>query len=264
MLLAAVPSEQLNEVGISVPPSRYLLKEPHGASNPITRAAEHAYICRKDGPFDNLNSSRSMTCNRAVGVHFLGHSDRYDETLTSSSWRIAPFRTRSSRPVDLCMQRVREIIDNTGMNTCVWGAVKGSMEVRLRCLWLMQQPGCGLLRVQVPPTLTIGELLREFCAIMNIQRSRAAPVLLQLETATRFALSRRSGQPFLPEKHDNIPKSSASASASEVFGWLHSPGVTPLDPECSLHDADVKDGDTIDIVYSPEGPTRTANRQRFF
>jgi hypothetical protein len=82
-----------------------------GAANsrePVVRMSEF-----RRNPYENFNLARAFAYNRVVHVGFLGHENKYDEAIACSSFRLAPYRSRSKRPISLCMNRVLQIADET-------------------------------------------------------------------------------------------------------------------------------------------------------
>lgn len=47
---------------------------------------------------------------KSVLIHYEGHKSRYDECISVQSPRLAPFRSRTSRPLSVTMQSVERVV----------------------------------------------------------------------------------------------------------------------------------------------------------
>ena len=231
-----------------------------GAREPVLRLSEF-----RRSPYDSLNLARAFSYNRLVHVGFLGHDSRYDEAIACGSSRLAPFRSRSKRPVSLCMNRVEQIADETGLQQTTWDAYPDGIRIRVRCLWLCSVPGAGLMNMLLPPFLKVSAILDEFCDVMGINRDRVAASKIDIREAIRYAICRRSNTEFKPfinettddtttirNDTDDTTTSSTTSSVFENEKFNKMPGVKHLDPTMTLAAQGVQNNDIIDIFMTLE------------
>jgi hypothetical protein len=219
-----------------------------GAREPVLRLSEF-----RNSPYDTFNLARAFSYNRVVHVGFLGHDSRYDEAISCGSSRLAPFRSRSTRPISLCMNRVEQIVDETGLQQSTWDAYPDGIRIRVRCLWLCTVPGAGVMNMLLPPFLKVSSVLDEFCDVMGINRDRVAATKINIREAMRYALCRRSNIEFEPINetascNDTTYATSSVSENENKFSKL--PGVKYLDPTMSLASQNVQNNDIIDIFMT--------------
>ena len=66
---------------------------------------------------------------KSVLIHYEGYKSRYDEWITVQSPRLAPFRSRTSRPLSVTMQSVEKVVNGASVR-CVGHGGKKSRRVR--------------------------------------------------------------------------------------------------------------------------------------
>merc|ERR1711871_223639 len=116
------------------------------------------------------------------------------------------------------------------------------IQLRVRCLWLAHRPGAGLLRVHVPDSITVKEILREYSRTMNLNPYQLTCVRIDMSAATNFALFRRRQPSKASELIANMKK-------SKLLSLQDTPGVTMLGESQSLAQCGVEDGQMIDVLY---------------
>jgi hypothetical protein len=105
----------------------------------------------------------------STGVHYLGFEDRFDETFTCESSQLAPFRTKSARKVTTASEYVDKMLSSVWSGTNADRTLKSNhVIVRMRCFWLSESGGAGLLRLLVPVTMTMEALLAEYFTVLRL------------------------------------------------------------------------------------------------
>lgn len=209
----------------------------------------------RQSPYEKFNLARAFSYSRLVQVGFLGHESRYDEAIACGSPRLAPFRSRSTRPVSMCMNRVEQIASDTGLQQCIWDASPDGIKIRIRCLWLCNVPGAGMMQMMIPPFLKVAAVLDEYCDVMGINRDNVAAAKIDVREAVRFSLCRRSNVDFEPFSNETSSSTSTSGSGATTSSSISSfddkfqnmAGVKFLDSTMTLSAHGIAHNDTIDI-----------------
>ncbi|CBJ25451.1 ubiquitin-conjugating enzyme E2W [Ectocarpus siliculosus] len=55
---------------------------------------------------------------KLVRVHYEGHKKKYDEWISVQSGRLAPFRSRTTRPLSVTMQFVEQVVNGASVSRC--------------------------------------------------------------------------------------------------------------------------------------------------
>jgi hypothetical protein len=236
-----------------------IFRESYGSYYILTNFAIRTINNQRYNSYNNnFNLNRSYLFNRVMRVHYTGYNVRSDEVVTCNSWRLRPFRLNSCRPISIPILRVNEIINSTGLNnvSSTEVACKDSIEIKLRCFWLMNRPGSGYLRIKVPITITIDELIFEYCNIMKISYKRCNACLINMEEAVQFALNRRSGvkdHPYPKATKTSTSNSNNINNSESKFNssYLNTPGIRHLNSLLNLKSCEIIEDDTIDILYNP-------------
>ena len=225
-------------------------------------------------PYENFNLARSFAYNRVIHVGFLGHETRYDEAIACSSFRLAPFRSRSTRPISCSMNRVQQIVDETGLQSSLWDPCQDGIRIRVRCLWLAAIPGAGIMDMLIPPSIKLSAVLDEYCDVMGISREQVVAAKINVREAVRYAFCRRSDIDYEPLDNDddtntntnnntntntsssidsnndnNSNSNSNSKSKNPSMYLLNMAGVKYLDFNLSLSSHSIRDGDVVDIFF---------------
>lgn len=56
---------------------------------------------------------------KSVLIHYEGHKSRYDEWITTQSPRLAPFRSRTTRPLSVTMQSVEKVVHGASIRCLI-------------------------------------------------------------------------------------------------------------------------------------------------
>lgn len=240
------------------------------------------FLETKDGPYDNFNMLRAVhgsTCR----LHFHGFGSTFDEILPKSSPLIAPYRTRTRRPMSSAMEATKRIVAETNRrlgslvldSSDQLGAAREEpvVDIKLRCFWLSAMPGAGVVRMLVPCRLCIANLLAEYCAIMQIPATRMSSVsvcVIDSVAAVQHAVDSRFESPTSGMDSPSLTTSNRTSSGSFFSSGssdvrpgqrrsrgreeeIHSvgPGIRLLRPSCTLWQEDIESGCTLDILYAP-------------
>lgn len=96
---------------------------------------------------------------KSVLIHYEGYKSRYDEWIAVQSPRLAPFRSRTSRPLSVTMQSVERVVNGASVR-CVGCGGKMSRRVNWGggggCPWSDEgRRGCFFLSPSVPSLLSL-------------------------------------------------------------------------------------------------------------
>ena len=254
----------------SIPPGQVFMLD-----GPILQATGHGVLAAAlptNPPV--LPHGHFLGFNRVLRIHFFGHGERFDEALPANSSRLVPFRTRTRRTPSIYTTAVRDMVNRSGLLSSAWNPHPHSIHLRVRCLWLASSRGAGMLRVLVPPTLTMQELMSDFCQVFTLGAGRKTAARINQAEAVRYAMARRL-DPITPEenrgagarivrtaaatlaraKHDIASKVSSNPAAQpweETAGGSNAlPGITTFLPEMTVAQCGFVEGDLVDILYSP-------------
>lgn len=121
--------------------------------------------------------------------------------------------------------------------------LEGTVEIKVRCLWLCATRGGGLMRALVPSSLKIKYILKDFCTVMNISEGKCMAARIDMIVGVNHAFKRRN-------YHENGENFDSHQSANL---W-DTPGVKYFNGECTVAETGLKDAnDILDIIYSPVG-----------
>jgi hypothetical protein len=153
------------------------------------------------------------------------------------------------------MNRVEQIASDTGLQQCIWDAYPDGINIRIRCLWLCNVPGAGMMQMMIPPFLKVAAVLDEYCDVMGINRDNVAAAKIDVREAVRFSLCRRSNVDFEPFSNETSSGTSTSGSGATTSSSISSfddkfqnmAGVKFLDSTMTLSAHGIAHNDTIDI-----------------
>lgn len=200
-------------------------------------------------------------------VHYLDFNRKYDEVIPMSAARLQPLRSHSRTLATIASSAVQDIlVENSTERVQRWRESSACIEIKIRCLWLAGNPGCGLIRMKCPDYVTAQEILREYCKCMSVNQARAGLAIIDMGPAMHYALARRRrgdiAMAMMQNERCSETPSPYTDAVREKEGMglvtdklplhrLSSPGVTYMHLHLPLKDYGISDGAILDVIYNP-------------
>jgi hypothetical protein len=282
--------------------------------------------------YDPFHLSRSLHPHSQLTVHFLGFDARFDETISTFSARLAPYRTHTSRPMTMQLAALRDLLvramDETngvavvrqahsvsnlvqpfdfpgvGATGDVLGSAQSrrlqsqrataaqsvvhpasspassagdeaapvpmadtkmpasastaavergseSVDILVRCLWLMSKPGGGVVRYKVPAAVKVQELVQDYCAVLNVPAGQVRAVRLDMFECIRYAHQRRAVPGAVRAEGEDEQAEEFPLAGQEGLPGVHSIGSGMTAGELSMSNCYI-----VDLLFAPSRDDR--------
>lgn len=208
----------LHALGINNPPVVHhpAAPNPNPNQNAAVLEAQQIALAQAQHPQPRPNSSASLQ------VHYTGCKDQFDAWFSPSSDRLAPYRSRSSRPKSLASMYVRELMEKS---VAAMEVDPACVHVVLRCQWA----GGVALKYVIPPDTHVAIVLRDFCSLLGINANNVGVIaaditghvnvdLCQVKSREDVVLT-STVESFAQRTLDVVPLPSNNKRSSIAYQW---------------------------------------------